>query len=116
MSARPASKIALRIFASHGLAYPIATAWAFAAVPVLVVSVASRVGLTLDDEEVAHQVLVRVAWPALGVFALTHVVGLVWAFDRDEMRGRRVFLGAMLALFAIALLVGGSSWIWLMTR
>jgi hypothetical protein len=116
MNGRPPGKIALRIFAAHGLAYPIATAWAFASVPFLVVGIASQVGLTLDDAEVAHRVLVGAAWPAVGVFVLTHVLGVVWAFDRNEGRGRRVFIAALVGLFAIAVLFGGGSWIWLMTR
>ena len=45
-----------------------------------------------------------------------HVIGAVWAFDRDEARGKRAFLIALIALTALALVGGGASWIWLMTR
>jgi ABC-type sugar transport system permease subunit len=115
-AAKRASKVALRLFMAHGLAYPIATAWAFASVPLFVLSVASEVGITLDDQTVAHRVLLRVAWPAIGSFVLVHLVGVLWAFDPDEVRGRRVFRVALLALAAVAVVVGGITWIWLMTR
>jgi len=110
------SKIALRLFSAHGLAYPVATAWAFASVPACVISVASEVGTTLDDAVVAHRVLLRVAWPAIGSFVLVHLAGVFWAFDRNEARARRTFVWSLLVLTAIALVVGGASWIWLMTR
>jgi len=111
-----ASKVALRIFMAHGLAYPVATLWAFASVPAFVVNVASQVGITLDDETVAHRVLLRVAWPAVGSFVLVHVAGVVWGFDRDEARGGRVFRIALLALAVVPVVVGGITWSWLMTR
>ena len=113
------SQAILRILLAHGLAYPLATAWAFAAVPAFVVSVASGGDFTLDDAtvaHVAHAVLVRVAWVAGGVFVVAHVAGAIWAFHADEPRGRRVFLVTMVALFAVAVVLGGGSWIWLMTR
>jgi hypothetical protein len=115
-ASKRASKVALRILMAHGLAYPIATAWAFAAVPVFVVHVASRVGLTLDDATIAHLVLVRVLWPTVGSFVLVHLAGVYWAFARDEVRGRRVFVVTLLGLTAVALLGGGIAWLWLMTR
>lgn len=113
---RRASKVVLRLFVAHGLAYPIATAWAFASVPAFVLSVASVVGTTLDDETVAHRVLLRVAWPAVGSFLLVHVFGALWGFDRNETRGRRTFVVSLAVLAGIAVVFGGASWIWLMTR
>jgi len=115
-AAKRASKVTLRLLAAHGLAYPIATAWAFASVPVFVLNVASEVGTTLDDEVVAHRVLLRVVWPTIAAFVLVHLAGVVWAFDRNEARGRRVFVVALLALSAVAFVLGGVSWVWLMTR
>ncbi|MGD0526024.1 MAG: hypothetical protein ABSE49_12815 [Polyangiaceae bacterium] len=116
MPAKGASRVALRLFMAHGLAYPIATAWAFATVPLFVVAVASEVGLTLDDATVAHRVLLRVAWPAAVSFILVHLAGVLWAFDRNEPRGRRAFTLSLLALTAVPVVGGGVSWIWLMTR
>jgi hypothetical protein len=113
---RRRSKATLRVLLAHGLAYPIATAWAFASVPAFVVSVASEVGVTLDDEAVAHRVLCRVAWPAVGSFVLAHVAGVAWAAHPDEARGRRIFVATMVALAGVAVVLGGGSWIWLMTR
>jgi hypothetical protein len=115
-AAKRVSKVALRLLMAHGLAYPIATAWAFATVPVFVIAVASEVGITLDDETVAHRVLLRVAWPAIGSFLLVHLAGVFWAFDRNETRGRRVLVVSLLVLAAVALVVGAASWAWLMTR
>jgi len=115
-AAKRASKAALRIFMAHGLAYPIATVWAFASVPVFVMNVAAEVGITLDDETVAHRVLLRVAWPTIASFVLVHLAGVLWAFDSNEDRGRRVFRVTLAGLFVIPVVVGGVSWIWLMTR
>ncbi|HEY3818516.1 MAG TPA: hypothetical protein VGL81_15185 [Polyangiaceae bacterium] len=114
--AKRASKVALRLFMAHGLAYPVATAWAFASVPVFVVAVASQVGTTLDDETVAHRVLLRVAWPAIASFVLVHLAGVLWAVDRNEARGRRAFVLSLAGLTSVAVLGGGFSWVWLMTR
>jgi hypothetical protein len=107
---------ALRIFTAHGLAYPIAAAWAFAAVPRFVVSVASEAGVTLDDATVVHRVLCRVAWPAVVSFVLAHAAGAVWALHPDPTRGRRIFVTSLVALAGMAALLGGGSWFWLMTR
>jgi hypothetical protein len=115
-SPRRASKVALRLLMAHGLAYPIATAWAFASVPALVIHVASAVGTTLDDHVVAHRVLLGVAWPAVGTFVMVHVAGALWAFDSDEARGRRIFTTTLVLLAGVAAVLGGASWIWLMTR
>jgi hypothetical protein len=115
-SPRRASKVALRLLMAHGLAYPIATAWAFASVPAFVIHVASAVGTTLDDHVVAHRVLLGVAWPAVGTFVLVHLAGALWAFDSDERRGRRIFTATMVLLVGVAAVLGGASWIWLMTR
>jgi hypothetical protein len=113
---KPRSRILLRLLIGHGLAYPIATAWAFGSVPALVIGIASQVGLTLDDQAVAHRVLVGVAWPAIGSFVLTHVAALVWGLDSDEQRGRRRFFVAMALLGVVPVVLGGASWVWLMTR
>jgi hypothetical protein len=115
-SDKRAGKAALRIFMAHGLAYPIATAWAFASVPVLVVNIASRVGLSLDDATIAHLVLLRVAWPTVGAFVLVHVAGVYWGVARDEARARRVFVVTLVGLAAVAVVGGGISWLCLMAR
>jgi len=109
-------RVALRLFIAHGLAYPVAIAWAFATVPVFVVAVAAEVGLTLDDAAVAHRVLLRVAWPAVASFVLVHAAGAVWAFDRDAVRGRRSFVLATCALAGVAVVLGAVSWTWLMAQ
>jgi hypothetical protein len=107
---------ALRLILAHALAYPVAVAWALGAIPLVVVHLAPRAGTTLDDETVAARVLVRVAWPAVGAFAAVHAMGCVWAFSRDEARGRRLFIGVTALLVLIAVSVGGGSWLWLMAR
>jgi hypothetical protein len=106
----------LRVFIAHGLAYPVATAWAFASVPALVIAIASQVGTSLDDSVIAHRVLMGVAWPTIASFVLAHVAGLVWGLDRDERRGKRRFTIAMIAMTAVPIMLGGVTWIWLMTR
>jgi hypothetical protein len=111
-----ARSVGLRLLLAHALAYPVAVAWALGAIPVLVVGIASATGTSLDDEAIAHRVLVRVAWPALGSFALMHGAGVVWAFSRDDALGRRTFWGALAVLGGVALVGGGASWLWLMTR
>jgi hypothetical protein len=106
----------LRLLAAHGLAYPVAIAWAFGSIPLIVVRVASAVGLTLSDEEIAHRVLVLVAWPSIGSFVLEHAAGLAWGLAGDAPRPRRLFIGVTAVLLAIPILVGGASWIWLVSR
>ena len=104
---RPRGRVVLRFFIAHGLSYPIATAWAFASVPALVVGIASRVGTTLDDAVIAHKVLIGVAWPAAAAFVLVHAAGIVWGLDPDETRGRRRFVVAMAVLSVLPVVGGG---------
>ncbi len=116
MVGRRRSDVVLRLLLAHALAYPVAVAWAFGSVPLLVVAVASATGTTLDDHEVAHRVLVRVAWPAALSFVLVHAAGVVWAWSRDPARGRRVFVLSSAVLGGVAVVAGGASWLWLMSR
>ncbi len=111
-----ASAAFLRLLVAHGLAYPVAIAWAFGSIPLSVVHVASVVGLTLDDKEIAHRVLLLVAWPSIGSFVLEHAAGAVWAFARDAARVRRLFVAATAVLLAVPIVGGGASWVWLVTR
>lgn len=111
-----ARTVAYRILVAHLLAYPVATAWALGSIPVIVVGIAARAGILVDDQVIAHRVLLRVVWPALGSFVLVHLAGVVWALGRDERRARRTFVGAMALLGGVALVGGGASWVWLITR
>jgi len=106
----------LRLLAAHGLAYPVAIAWAFGSIPLMVVRVASAVGLSLDDREIAHRVLLLVGWPSIGSFVLVHAAGAAWAFARDATRARRWFVAITAVLFGVPVVGGGASWIWLVTR
>jgi hypothetical protein len=110
------STVVLRLLLAHGLAYPVAIAWAFGSIPLIVVRVASAVGLTLSDEEIAHRVLLLVAWPSIASFVLVHAAGVVWALGKESPRARRVFVVATAALFVVPVVVGGGSWVWLVTR
>jgi hypothetical protein len=106
----------LRLLLAHALAYPVALAWAFGSVPLIVVSVAAVTGTALGDAEIAHRVLVRVAWPALLSFATVHVAGALWAWSPDARRGWRVFAWVSGVLLTVAVVAGGASWIWLMSK
>jgi len=106
----------LRLFVAHGLAYPVAIAWAFGSIPLIVVRVASAVGLTLDDHEIAHRVLLLVAWPSIGSFVLEHVAGVAWAVGKDAARWRRLFVAVTAVLFGVPVVGGGVSWIWLVSQ
>ena len=101
---------------AHGAAYPVAMAWAFGSIPLFVVRVADEVALTLDDKQIAHQVLLLVAWPSNGSFVLEHVAGVAWAFARDAARGKRLFLAVTAVLLGLPVVGGGASWVWLLTR
>lgn len=116
MAARRGGDVALRLLVAHALAYPVALAWAFGSVPLLVVSVAAASGTSLEDAEIAHRVLVRVAWPAALSFVAVHTAGVVWARSADARRGWRLFAWSSGALFAAAVVVGGASWLWLMNK
>ena len=111
-----ASTAFVRLLVAHGLAYPVAIAWAFGSIPLIVVHVASVVGLTLDDKEIAHRVLLLVAWPSIGSFVLEHAAGATWAFARDAARMRRLFVATTAVLLGVPVIGGGASWIWLVTR
>ncbi len=111
-----AKTIALRVFIADLLAFPISVAWAFGCIPIVVVGLASALGTSLDDEVIAHRVLQRVFWFWGGSFVLAHLPGVAWGLDRNDRRGRRVFVASMVALGAIPIVLGGASWIWLMTR
>lgn len=111
-----ARTVAFRMLVAHLLAYPVAMAWALGAIPALVVNVASTGGPLLDDAVIAHRVLLRVAWPALGSFVLVHLSGAVWARGGDDARARRAFAIAMSLLGGVPVVLGGLSWVWLMTR
>lgn len=108
--------MALRLLVAHALAYPVALAWAFGSVPLIVVAVASASGTSLGDAEIAHRVLVRVAWPAALSFAAVHAAGAAWAWSKDARRGRRLFAWSSGALMAVAVVVGAASWLWLMSK
>lgn len=116
MAARGGGEVVLRLLVAHALAYPVALAWALGSVPLIVVSVASATGTSLADGEIAHRVLVRVAWPAALSFAAVHAAGAAWAWSADTKRGWRVFAVSAGALVAIAVVVGGVSWLWLMNE
>lgn len=110
------SKVVLRFFIAHGLAYPIAIAWAFGSIPAFVIGIASRVGTSLDDADIAHRVLVGLAWPTIAAFVLAHVAGVLWGLARDEERAKKRFFAGMAVLAGVPIVLGGVSWIWLMTR
>ena len=109
-------RAAFRLLVSHLLAYPIAMAWAVASVPVIVVALASRYGTSLDDEVLVHRALGVVLWPAVGSFVCAHVLGVAWARAGDAPRGLRAFALRTSLLTGVAVVGGGASWIWLMTR
>jgi hypothetical protein len=116
VAARSGGQVALRLLIAHALAYPVALAWAFGSVPLIVVAVASASGTSLADAEIAHRVLVRVVWPAVLSFAAVHAAGATWAWSADARRGWRLFAWSSGALMAIAVVAGGVSWLWLMNK
>lgn len=116
MAARSGGQVALRLLVAHAVAYPVALAWAFGSVPLTVVAVASATGTSLEDAEIAHRVLVRVLWPAILSFAAVHAAGAAWAWSADARRGFRLFAWSSGALMAIAVVAGGGSWLWLMSK
>jgi hypothetical protein len=88
-------------------------AWALGSLPVIIVSIAST---RYEDAEIAREVLGYDLWPLIGSFALAHAAGAVWALSRDEARGRRAFLLALVLLGGIPVLVGGTLWAWLVLK
>jgi hypothetical protein len=109
-------RVAFRLLVSHLLAYPVAMAWAVASVPAIVVALASRYGTSLDDEVLVHRALGIVLWPAVGSFVCAHALGVAWARAGDDRRGSRAFAVRTSLLTGVAVVAGGASWIWLMTR
>jgi hypothetical protein len=111
-----ARTVFVRVFVAHLVAYPVAMAWAVGSIPALIARVASRYGIDLEATDLAHRVLVGLAWPAALSALLEHLAGIAWGVDRDERRGKRVFIVTTAVLLALPILGGGGSWIWLMTR
>jgi hypothetical protein len=109
-------RAALRLLVSHLLAYPIAMAWALASIPAVVVGIASRSGTSLADEVIASRALAVVAWPTAAAFIAAHALGVAWARARDTQRGLRAYAVRSSVLAGAAIVGGGASWIWLMTR
>ena len=120
-------RAAPRLLLAHALAYPQAFAWAMAAIPLSIVAVPEAALSDASVDVVVQIVLRKLAWPAIGVFVVEHVAALPWAFARDAasdglagassvVRARRRFWLATAALFAVALLGGGASWLWLIFR
>jgi hypothetical protein len=106
----------VRIFIAHLIAYPIMLAWALGSIPLAIVGVVAALGTSLDDTVIAHHVLVRLLWTVVPAALLAHLAGVVWGFDRNEKRGKRLFIMGMTVLGAVPIVVGGISWIWLVTR
>lgn len=106
----------LRVLVAHGIAYPVAIAWAFGSIPLMAVRVATTAVVALDDQEIARRMLLLVAWPSIGSFVLEHAVGVAWALSANAARARRLFVAATAVLFGVPILGGGVSWIWLVTR
>jgi hypothetical protein len=111
-----AKTVFVRVFVGHLVAYPVAAAWAFGSVPALIAIIASRYGLTLEEKEIVHRVLWGLAVPVGVAALLEHLAGVVWGVDRNERRGKRIFIAATVVLLAVPILGGAASWIWLMTR
>jgi hypothetical protein len=111
-----AKTISVRVFVAHLVAYPVALAWAMGAIPALIVREASRYGLSIDEAVLVHRILVGLLWPVVPAALVEHLAGVAWGIDRNEKRGRRVFLVATAVLLVVPVLGGGASWIWLMTR
>jgi hypothetical protein len=118
-----------RLLLAHALAYPMAFAWAIAAIPLAIVSVPDALIGDASVENVVQIVLRKLAWPALGVFVVEHLLAVPWARAREPMtlaaddpdrsrvtRARRAFWLTTGALFAIAIVGGGASWLWLVYR
>jgi hypothetical protein len=117
VAAERRSERVLRIFIAHGLAYPIAVAWALGSIPLIIAAVASaqyRDGY--GDPEIARHVLTYTLWPLCVAFGAAHVPGVVWAWSRDDVHGRRLFFGAMALLGGVPTLVGAALWGWLVLQ
>ena len=107
-----------RLLIAHGLAYPVAFAWAIAAIPACIVSLPDAVVMGGSVDAVVQIVLRKLAWPAFGVFVVEHLAAIPWAraHASNAPRARRGFWIATGALFGVALVVGGASWLWLVRR
>lgn len=120
-------RAAPRLLLAHALAYPQAFVWAMAAIPLSILAVPEAALSDASVDVVVQIVLRKLAWPAIGVFVVEHFAALPWALAKDGasdgpagassvVRARRAFWLATAALFAVALLGGGASWLWLIFR
>lgn len=105
----------LRLGIAHLLSYPIAFAWAVAAIPPFIVTLPQSFLVNEPVEAVVRVVLHRLAWPSLGIFVAQHLVVVPWAV-RGTDRARRFFWWSTGAIAAIAIVGGGAFWLWLVLR
>jgi hypothetical protein len=107
-----------RLLYAHLVAYPLTFAWAVAAIPPCLYVIPDKIIFKEDVTVVSQMVLANLRWPALFVAIVSHAIALPWGFVREEnrKRARRLYWISVGVLFAIAVVVGGGWWIWLMTR
>lgn len=105
-----------RVLLAHLVAYPIAFAWAVAAIPLLFpIYEDALIGL-YEMQQVADFLLAKIAWFAALTFVLTHLAVIPWALAAPLDRGKRLFVISACALFSAAVVTGGVGWTWLLLR
>jgi hypothetical protein len=104
------------------VALPLAIVWAIALVPLGVRAIPDRV---IEQSTMAPEVVKMlgdrvVHWlltPCAVVFVVAHLVAVPWALAPVDHRkkARRLYWTAIGALTGLAVVLGGASWIWIVT-
>jgi hypothetical protein len=106
-----------RLFGAHFVSYPIGIAWAVACMPIAIhLEHEELERLNADSRAIGDHVLHDIAPFAIGAIVLTHLAAIPWALALDPAAKRRLFWRVAGALFAVAALLGASSWGWLLLR
>ncbi len=104
------------------VALPLAIVWAIALMPLGVRAIPDRV---IQESTLAPDVVKMlgdrvVRWlvtPCTVVFVVAHLVAVPWALAPadDRKKARRLYWTAIAALTGLAVVLGGASWIWIMS-
>jgi len=97
-----------RVLVGHAASYPVAFAWAVAALPLVVATLGAQ-GLEGGERAVT----LAITWRALAAFGVAyvvaHLVALPW-WVRPTRATRRLFAGAVVSLTLAAVVIAAVAW------
>lgn len=101
---------------SHFLAYPIALAWAVAAIPPTIWVHVDDLMRDLDEAQLSKTILRLLVGPTLTAFVLAHVVAIPWVDDAAVLWRRRLYVYGEVTLAILGVLAAIVGWAILLTQ